>query len=616
VGVAVVTEAMTNLSFDQLVRPARLQTTWKSLRAEIKKLAIRDIVDHADLAVALDSTLAELSAALIDGTYEPSAPSRYELAKGKGSFRVMTLPDMRDAIVYRLICDTALKQAIPSQVAGAYFSRRHTATPVGRSLSGPLDDADYAKFWDIWLRYQQYRTRTLVSGLHEVLVVTDISNYFESVSHELLMEYLAPLGLPRMAVGLLGRLLEALKPPTGHSPNPRIGLPVDEIDCSRQLAHVFLFEHDRRVADEFGEDSYVRWMDDQNVGVASLTEARQVVNAMTRSLSQQRLTLSAAKTKFLQPADVATEFQLEANERLDAFEDNHGGKFKVGPEAKAAFEFLWAELLEAESVGQGHWDKIIKRAYGLATAVDSPVMEANVWADIVEKPDLATPVFKYLSLRNQGERLLELFARLLAEGESQYESTEALAFEALMLSNLNPEIEAGVRDLALRFVRGDAGGQTNRPFGKVSAMLAAYWCGANPEDLRGCLLDTPAARIPAPLARSWMAITFASSPGTLVDVQRHLVGCRSDDVARLSAFLDGVAAGRISSLGNYRAQKSKWPLPGSFYDSRMWLQLEVSSHGEAALRARAKTDLTSHFAKLASTVQERRVAARVANTLG
>jgi hypothetical protein len=38
------------------------------------------------------------------------------------------------------------------------------------------------------------------------------------------MEYVAPLGLPRKAIALLGRLLDTLKPTSGHSPNPRVGI--------------------------------------------------------------------------------------------------------------------------------------------------------------------------------------------------------------------------------------------------------------------------------------------------------------------------------------------------------------------------------------------------------
>ena len=185
------------------------------------------------------------------------------------------------------------------------------------------EDDPYLRFWDIWLRYNEYRTHTLLQQPYDCLVVSDITNYFESIQHELLIEYLSPLGLPRKAMGLLGRLLEDFRPAAGHSPNPRVGLPVDDIDCSRQLAHVFLFEHDRRITEQFGEGHYARWMDDQNIGVRSETEGRRVVNALTRSLSSQRLTLNAGKTKFLSKEEVILHFQLCANQRLNDWDERH-----------------------------------------------------------------------------------------------------------------------------------------------------------------------------------------------------------------------------------------------------------------------------------------------------
>jgi len=81
-------------------------------------------------------------------------------------------------------------------------------------------------------------------------------------------------------------------------------------------AQRFLFAHDHRVVREFGRNNYVRWMDDQNVGVNSISKAREAVNFLTRSLGEQRLTLNSGKTKFLNPAEVAVHFQLEANKRL------------------------------------------------------------------------------------------------------------------------------------------------------------------------------------------------------------------------------------------------------------------------------------------------------------
>lgn len=305
-------------TFEELFEAPRLRKTSITIRKEVRLLRARDAVDWIDWFVSLDGSLAALSQDVTSGSYTPSAPTRYELAKSHGAFRVITAFNMRDAIVYRHICDEALDRATPNKVAGAFFSRRRSATPIGNTLA--LDPDNYHTFFDIWLTFNQYRSHTLLNSAYRVLMVTDITNFFDSIQHDLLIEYLSPFQLPRKAMGLLGRLLEAFKPPAGHSPNPQVGLAVDELDCSRELAHLFLFEHDSRIASEFGESNYVRWLDDQNIGVRSMTEARRCVNILTRSLSSQRLTLNSGKTKFLTPPDVVKHFQLRANEQIDHWE--------------------------------------------------------------------------------------------------------------------------------------------------------------------------------------------------------------------------------------------------------------------------------------------------------
>jgi len=243
------------ITFEQLFETASLRKTAATIRKEIRLIRARDAVDWIDWFVSLEDSLSVLSSDIISGEYAASTPTRYELAKSHGAFRVITSFNIRDAIVYRHICDEALQRATPQKVAGAFFSRRHAPTPLGKTLI-PHDD-DYQSFFAVWLQFNQYRAKTMLNQVYQVLVVTDITNYFDSIQHDLLVEYLSPLKLPRKAVGLLGRLLEAFKPGAGHSPNPRVGLPVDELDCSRELAHLFLFEHDSRMVQKFGEANYV-----------------------------------------------------------------------------------------------------------------------------------------------------------------------------------------------------------------------------------------------------------------------------------------------------------------------------------------------------------------------
>lgn len=279
------------LGFEELFSAPRLRRTWNQLRKELTKTLVRDCIDFAEFDLYMTDWIKTLSAEVVLGSYQPIPPARREESKTAGAYRTITAPSVRDGLVYRHICDYAYELARPEEWKGAFFSRRHRLEAVGPKVD-KIDDHDYSAFFEIWRRYAAYRKHIGLSGLYSVLVVTDLSNYFESIQHELLYEHLGSLGIPRKALGVLGKLLEVLRPDSGHSASPAVGLPTDEIDCSRTLAHIFLFEHDREIAGFAGHHSYIRWMDDQNVGVPSERHARMVVRQMVSSLSRQRLTLN------------------------------------------------------------------------------------------------------------------------------------------------------------------------------------------------------------------------------------------------------------------------------------------------------------------------------------
>lgn len=589
-------------------------STWGAVRKEAKDHRVRDVLDCLDWAISIEATLTQLSESLLTGTYTPGAPMRYELAKSRGSFRIVTVPNIRDALVYRLICDEALAIAMPGKVPGAFFSRRHKTTPVGRTFG--LHDDPSLRFFDVWLRYQEYRSRTMLNEPYETLVVSDITNYFDSISHELLLEYLSPLGLPRKAVGLLGRLLEVFKPLAGHSRNPRIGIPVDEFDCSRELAHVFLFEHDRRMVQEVGETNYVRWMDDQNIGVTSARGARKIVHLLTSSLSSQRLTVNSGKTQFLTPAEVVMYFQLDANEELNAWDKRHRNMLPNAiQDAQRDLAQVWDRITRSAACGKGSWDKVLKRVYGTATKVNSSLLDECMYDDLIAHPHLDERIFQCLAKRNQADRLLALFERYCGEGESLYEATEASFFEACLLLNATPVVEKRIIETARSFLEGTLAGQSGGGFGKASALLCLYWFGLGGPELVDLYTAVEAFLLPPPLARCWLATVAARTEKLLQRVQAKLVGHPSDDVARLSRFLTETITGSVDRVGNYKHQKSRWPLTGNYYDVRAWLQLEILSRGRSRqLQMTLRNDL-KHFSRLARTRQEKRVLARIERRL-
>jgi hypothetical protein len=159
---------------------------------------------------------------------------------------------------------------------------------------------------------------------------------------------------PRMVL-LLFSLLENLSIREEFTPVQRIGLPVDPCDCSRNLAHMTLFPHDERMANFVGEDAYVRWMDDQNIGADSYAHGLLILAAVGDSLRRLHLTPNVGKSKILSLPDAKIHFHFDANQRLDQLEEMPCSTAAEKKIAEPIFLDAWNAALAYE--GEGEWQR-------------------------------------------------------------------------------------------------------------------------------------------------------------------------------------------------------------------------------------------------------------------
>lgn len=539
---------------------------------------VRDPLDYVEFHLETRKRLWDIRSRVLNGRYEPNSPNRLEAAKGGGAYRVITIPVIEDLIVYRLLADEVYRLARKRENPNAFFSRKHGLTPVGEKVDA-IDSEDYVRFFEVWKRYNQYRSRTLLSGLYDVLVIADIATYFDSIQHSLLIEYLMPLGMAREATGLLAKLLLALRPQAGFSPTPTVGIPLDEFDCSRQLAHVFLFDHDSRVVDRFGERNYVRWMDDQNIGARGYTEARQVVYELTSSLSDQRLTLNSGKTRFLSPSEVAEYFHLSSNNALDDLEERIMTKQANRATLVGELTALWAKATSLE--GKGNWDKILKRFYSLASMLRSPLLVGRTYEDLVRYPYLAKKIFEYFIARSAYVGLADLFDRYVATGECLYESVALAFFEVVLGSDPPGKARRKLRDLSRRVLTGDLLSELGS-YPKQSAALCLYWLGdgRSVRTMR-VLLAREGHELPEGVARALLAGALCLDPDNASDTLSIAVRAGKSGIASIATLLSRLQSGQIGDVPGSKIvhPRLSWALQREIYDARMWLRLELIAFG-------------------------------------
>lgn len=265
-----------------------LWNTWKIVRKELRNASIRDVIDYVDYDVDPDKWIERILRHLSEGHYEPTTPHRFTLGKSNGFSRTMTMPSIPDLVLYRTIVDAIYVKALRREHAHVYFKRERLQQAQTAAQQQAAQFMSWTSHYRLtsqrsfynWLRFAQYRKQLLLSAVHPHFVITDVTNFFDSILHSHLEEALRGLAVPARMLGLLFFLLERLSVRYEYARSHAISLPVDEFDCSRTLAHLCLFTHDDAMVALVGEANYVRWMDDQNFGVDSNASGLQVLSAV------------------------------------------------------------------------------------------------------------------------------------------------------------------------------------------------------------------------------------------------------------------------------------------------------------------------------------------------
>jgi hypothetical protein len=216
-------------------------------------------------------------------------------------------------------------------------------------------------------------------------------------------------------------------------------------------------------------------------------------------------------------------------------------------EARKKLEEIWAKISAGDQVEQGHWDKILKRIYGLAVRANSDALEARALHDLIQYPELDERIFAYFAKRNRAEELLGLFESYCLQGENLFEATEAAFFEAALLLDPTPPILQKFKETARRYASGVGSGQSGRTLGPASAIIMLYWFGEPGAVLKALYAKDRARELPKEVVRAWMTCVAALRPQALREVQAALLGNGADDVARLSRFLTELLAGTVES---------------------------------------------------------------------
>ena len=344
--------------------------------------------------------------------------------------------------------DNIYKRAKHGEHKHVYFERAKLSSvshrikkSATRSIAGsePEYNSSNVSRFTAWKYYDQYRRLLIFRKVYPFIVTTDITNFFDSVLYDRVVESLLENTVPRRLVGLLFYLLERLSLRHPYTESPRIGLPVDEFDCSRKLAHLILFPHDDRMVQEVGEEGYVRWMDDQNIGVSSRAHGLKVLSRVGNSLSRLHLTPNAEKSRILSLKQAALHFHLRINKLLDDAESlptkTSMQRRLLGREIRR----IWKIARKYENTGE--WSKLLKRIYRLAGVAGVRQLRTRAVKDVLQHPDLVRRVSDYMRTTGSVRQYLQFIWRIWHHPEQPYPDVNVSLAESLL--RLEPKGKEG-----------------------------------------------------------------------------------------------------------------------------------------------------------------------------
>ncbi len=197
---------------------------------------------------------------------------------------------------------------------------------------------------------------------------------------------------------MLIHVLSSLLWQPDYMPSIEIGLPQINLDAPRLLAHCFLYELDAFLASDTNRD-FVRFMDDIDIGVDTLADAKRVLKSVDLVLQTRQVRLNSGKTLILKQAEALRHFRVMENARIDVVKSRVDRKRKAGADAnleRRVIELRIRRGLATRSFDNGNGEKILKRWIGLAATVNASIRPSDLLRLFLFRPAVRDTVCTYI----------------------------------------------------------------------------------------------------------------------------------------------------------------------------------------------------------------------------
>jgi len=392
-----------------------LEHSWKNkVRDDLRRQIIPDPLEYLDFHINYSAKCASIANEIQAGSYVPSHVTRITSEKSQGLCRLIVIPDPRDALVLQVLADSLwneIRKAAPTDKS-FYAPKDHAFGKMKKGLEdeyGPIGQ---------WLKFQKEIFG--FSRRHKYIIVTDIANYYDWIRYSGLRSVLSDMvAAKEVVLDILIFVLKAMIWRPDYMQNDDLGLPQCDFDAPRLLAHTFLFEIDGLLNDYPGIE-FARYMDDIDIGVDSLAEAKRVLRDLDLTLQSRHIRLNSGKTKILPSSQAQDHFCVRENGFLDKVEAKFDKLLSAGRLSSVRIQLLgW--LLKRWKAGsvfeKGNGLKILKRIVNYSRKYGAD-LDCSIFEEyFLKQPGIRETFSRYISRSIDPVKYLYAIDRILLSNQ-------------------------------------------------------------------------------------------------------------------------------------------------------------------------------------------------------
>jgi RNA-directed DNA polymerase len=242
---------------ERILSKENMEAAWKRVKANrgapgVDGISIEQFPDHTR------ALWADIRQSLLTGKYQPLPVRRVEIPKATGGTRPLGIPTVLDRLIQQAIAQ------ILSPIFDPMFSESSFGFRPGRSA-----------------HHAVYQARKYIREGYRIAVDVDLSKFFDTVHHDILMRRVARKVRDKRVLCLIGKYLRAGVMVQGRLQETPLGVPQGG-PLSPLLANIILDDLDKEL--EKRGHRFARYADDFIILVKSQRAGQRVMESLKRFL--------------------------------------------------------------------------------------------------------------------------------------------------------------------------------------------------------------------------------------------------------------------------------------------------------------------------------------------